>query len=122
MSAAVLLVAVGVILLRERQLHNLAPTKVVPQPFALREWESGNATRRISMGYHIAASGEFVGLSRDELISRLGAPSAADGRRLEWFLGNRQSAGSMMFTYREHLNVLLDENGRCAFAQVVTRD
>ena len=61
-------------------------------------------------------------LHRDELAARLGPPSVEGDRRLEWFLGERESGDSMMFPYREHLGVLLDERGVCVRAAVSTRD
>ena len=70
----------------------------------------------------MAESGELVGLHRDELAARLGPPSVEGDRRLEWFLGERESGESMMFPYREHLGVLLDERGVCVRAAVSTRD
>ena len=118
---AVALAGAGVAL-RERRLHRLAPTGVGPEPFAAWGWHSGSATRRVGMGYHLAGSGELVGLTRDELVARLGPPSAERDRGMEWFLGERESSASMMFPYREHLGVLLDERGVCVRAAVSTRD
>lgn len=119
--AAVALAGAGMTL-RERRLHRLAPTTIGPEPFAARGWHSGSATRRVGMGYHLAQSGELVGLHRDELAARLGPPSVEGDRRLEWFLGERESGDSMMFPYREHLGVLLDERGVCVRATISTRD
>lgn len=116
------LAASGLITLRERRLRALAPTAVRPEPFASRGWHSGSASRRVGMGYHMAESGELTGLTREELVARLGPPSAVRDQGMEWFLGERESAASMMFPYREHLGVLLDERGVCLRAAVSTRD
>jgi hypothetical protein len=107
---------------RERYRFSIAPTVPSPIPFEKAGWASGSATLRHGMARQMIADGELVGLSRAEIVDRLGQPSEKHGDTLHWYLGQREDPTGYMWNYEEYLVVSFDARPNCQTAIIIGRD
>lgn len=108
---------------RKQQQDTVAPTGISPEPFDGVRWRSGSSIRRIAMAHYLVRNDSLLNKSRNELRDLLGPPTGSDtDAQDEWFLGKRESGGSMMFPYSDYLVVQFGPEQRSIKAIIRSSD
>lgn len=86
----------------------------------LGRWDVTPTLWRKYVANDIVAGGLLVGLSRDEIINKLGSPTYRNNDRLEWWIGKEKS-DSLMFASDIYL-VARFRDGKCESVLLASRD
>jgi hypothetical protein len=105
---------------RERYRSRVAPTQTTPIPYDRVGWATGSATLRHGMALQMIDRNELIGLSRVEIVDKLGTPSrGGDGDlSLAWYIGQREEPTGWFWNYEEYLSVRFDDRDVCERAVI----